>query len=260
MKLLLIGSTVAISLGLGAISAEGVTAPSRTSSAKAPAGKKAVRRSAAKAAQPHQGYRCSGPSAADGKSPPIGAAVVKSFKLTRIARPTLTSAVLRVDATVAAPKDAELFYTYTTTGGAVAEDAMRGAAEGQSRATWTLEGVGTWTISLEVYNRTSACVTFTSATYTIAQPRRKPTTASRTNMTPAKPQWEIDYEQRMAAYEQELAKQRQAVADYERQQAEVAARREELRLRAENSQAQWRAAVAACQAGDYSQCSGAAPR
>jgi hypothetical protein len=79
-------------------------------------------------------------------------------------------------------------------------------------------------------------------------------------MTPAKPQWEIDYEQRMAVYEQELAKQRQAVADYERQQAEVAARREELRLRAENSQAQWRAAVAACQAGDYSQCSGAAPR
>ena len=34
----------------------------------------------------------------------------------------------------------------------------------------------------------------------------------------------------------------------------------ELRRRAENSQAQWRAAVAACQAGDYSQCSGATPR
>jgi hypothetical protein len=252
MKLLLIGSTVAISLGLGAISAEGVTAPSRTSAAKAPSGKKAVRRSSAKAAQPHQGYRCSGPSAADGKSPPTGAAVVKSFTLTRIARPTPTSAVLRVDATVAAPKGAEIAYNYSQVGGTL-------IGQGQPRATWTLEEAGTWTITLEVYNRTSGCETFTSATYTIAQPRRKPTTTSRT-MTPAKPQWEIDYEQRMAAYEQELAKQRQAVADYERQQAEVAARREELRLRAENSQAQWRRAVALCRAGDYSQCSGAAPR
>ena len=165
MKLLLIGSTVAISLGIGAISAKGVTAPSRTSSAKASSTTKVVRRPAAKPTRPHQGYRCSGPSGGDGKSPPPGAAVVERFKLTRLKRPTPTSAVLRADATVAAPEGSELIYTYTITGGRVAEDGPR--------ATWTLEEAGTWTISLEVYNRASGCTTFTSATYTIAQPRRK---------------------------------------------------------------------------------------
>ncbi len=165
MKLLLIGSAIAISLGLGAISAKGVTAPSLTNSAKAPSTTKVVRRPAAKPTRPHQGYRCSGPSAADGKSPPPGAAVVERFKLTWLSRPKPTSAVVRADATVTAPKGAELLYTYSTTGGRTSGDGPR--------VTWTLEEAGTWTISLEVYNRTSGCTTFTSATYTIPQPRRK---------------------------------------------------------------------------------------
>lgn len=165
MKPTLTGAAIAISLGLGAISAGGAAAPSRSSAARATTPKKVVRRPAAKPTRPYQGYRCPGPSAADGKSPPPGAAVVQRFKLTRTKRPTPTSAVLRADATVTAPTGAELVYLYTTTGGRVAGD-------GPS-TTWTLEGAGTWTISLEVYNRTSGCTTFTSATYTIAEPRRK---------------------------------------------------------------------------------------
>jgi hypothetical protein len=258
MKVLLAGTAVALSVALGASTAAGtksvprervVSAQSPLAGAVQMAVAKPAPRSVAKVSQPHQGYRCpSGGTAGSQDSPPAGAAVIKSFRLIRIRRPTPTSAVLRVDATVAAPAGAELSYTYTTTGGRTTQDGRR--------ATWTLEEAGIWTISLEVYNRASGCATFTSATYTVPKSRRNQTKTSGTNMTPAKPQWEIDYEQRMAVYEQELAKQRQAVADYERQKAEVEARREELRLRAEATQAQWRAAVAACQAGDYSQCGG----
>jgi len=261
MKSLLIGSAVAFSLSLGTASTAGIKTPPRepmeleqsslTNPVTLAVAKQSARKPVAKQSQPHQGYRCSGPSAGGGKSPPTGAAVVKRFKLTRLKRPTPTSAVVRVDATVDQPQGKELFYTFTVTSGRVIEDGPR--------ATWTVEGVGTYTISLEVYDRGSGCVTFTSATYTIAKPRPTPNKgAEETGVASAapKPQWEIDYENKMAIYNQELAKQRQAVADYERQKAQVEAKRAELRARAENTQAHWRAAVAACQAGDYSQCSG----
>ena len=262
MKLLLTGSAIAIllSLGAGGAGAAGILAPARERIAKPPsspkgtanaaAAKRSGRKTTAKLSKPSQGYRCSGPSTGDGKSPPTGAVVVERLKLTRLSRPTPTSAVVRLDVTVARHHGKEPLYIYSTTGGRVVGDGPR--------VTWTVEGVGTYTITLEVSDRGSGCTTFTSATYTIAEPRPAPVKPSggpgQANGAAAKPQWEIDYQRKLAVYEQELAKQKQAVADYQRQQAEVEARRSELRSRVETTQAQWRAAVAACQAGDYSRC------
>jgi len=71
---------------------------------------------------------------------------------------------------------------------------------------------------------------------------------------PAKPQWEIEYEAKMAVYEQELARQKAAVAEFERAQAELARSREEQAERARKAKAEWEAKVAACKAGDHSKC------
>ncbi|MFP5330198.1 MAG: hypothetical protein ACLGHC_08715 [Alphaproteobacteria bacterium] len=78
--------------------------------------------------------------------------------------------------------------------------------------------------------------------------------ASAPKTPPAKPQWEIDYEAKMAVYEQELARQKAAVAEYERAQAELARSREEQAERARKAKEDWEKAVAACKAGDHSKC------
>lgn len=77
--------------------------------------------------------------------------------------------------------------------------------------------------------------------------------AKRTNSAAAKQQWEIDYENKMEVYRQELARQQEAVAAYEREKARTEQMRAEARARAEKAQAEWKAAVAACRAGDHSQ-------
>jgi septal ring factor EnvC (AmiA/AmiB activator) len=59
----------------------------------------------------------------------------------------------------------------------------------------------------------------------------------------------------MAAYTQELNKQQQAVQQYQSDMAAMERRRAELKAAAEEAQAAWERAVAACKAGDYSQCS-----
>lgn len=146
------------------VTATAVACVAFTTAAAAPP-KAPLRKAAAKPARPIQGFRCATPATSgDAKAVPAGAAEVKTLTLTRLKRPTPTSAILRVAATVSAPKDAELYYTYSTTGGGVTGD-------GPS-VTWTLDAAGTWTISLELYNRTSGCSTFTSATYTIREPGR----------------------------------------------------------------------------------------
>lgn len=215
---------------------------------------KPARTKAARAALPSQGYRCSGPAAASGTSPPPGAAVIKRVKLTLLKRPTPTSAVVQVDVTLTKPHKLAIFnindvpgmirregvlYTFSATSGTV-----RGNGP---RVIWTLEGEGARTIAVEVNKLKTLCITYASATYTISAPRPGPGGAS------VKPQWQIDYDNKMALYNQELARQRQAVADNE-------ARRAQLRSKAESVQAAWRAAVAACQAGDYSQCSRPPPQ
>jgi len=69
-----------------------------------------------------------------------------------------------------------------------------------------------------------------------------------------KKQWEIEYEQKLAVYQAELSKQQQAVAQYQRDVADMERRKAELKAQAEQAQAAWQRAVAACRAGDYSQC------
>ena len=69
-----------------------------------------------------------------------------------------------------------------------------------------------------------------------------------------KQQWEIEYDQKMAAYQQELANQQQAVQKYQSDVAAMEQRRAELKTSAAQAQAAWERAVAACKAGDYSQC------
>lgn len=73
--------------------------------------------------------------------------------------------------------------------------------------------------------------------------------------SPWKPQWELDYEAKMAAYQQELEKQRAAVDDFERAKADFAAKRAQLAEQAKTKKEEWERAVAACQAGDHSACS-----
>jgi RNA polymerase-binding transcription factor DksA len=58
----------------------------------------------------------------------------------------------------------------------------------------------------------------------------------------------------MAAYTQELNKQQQAVQQYQSDMAAMEQRRAQLKAAAEEAQAAWERAVAACKAGDYSQC------
>jgi hypothetical protein len=91
----------------------------------------------------------------------------------------------------------------------------------------------------------------------LTMPGQKSSPAKRTNSAAAKQQWEIDYEHKMEVYRQELAKQQQAVSEYEREKAATERMRAEARSKAEKAQAEWRAAVAACQAGDHAKCSGA---
>jgi len=76
----------------------------------------------------------------------------------------------------------------------------------------------------------------------------------RTDGAAAKRPWEIEFERKEAIYKQELAKQQQAVAQYERDKAAMERTRAEQRARAAKAEADWRAAVAACRAGDYSKC------
>lgn len=71
---------------------------------------------------------------------------------------------------------------------------------------------------------------------------------------PAKPQWEVEYEAKMAAYERELARQKAAVAEFQRAQAELERSRAEQAERARKARAEWEANVAACKAGDHSKC------
>lgn len=69
-----------------------------------------------------------------------------------------------------------------------------------------------------------------------------------------KAEWEAEYQQKMAAYTQELNKQQQAVQQYQTDMAAMEQRRAQLKAAAEQAQAAWERAVAACKAGDYSQC------
>lgn len=69
-----------------------------------------------------------------------------------------------------------------------------------------------------------------------------------------KKQWEIEYDQKMATYQIELAKQQQAVQQYQADMAAMKEREEQLKASAESAHAAWERAVAACKAGDYSQC------
>jgi uncharacterized coiled-coil DUF342 family protein len=69
-----------------------------------------------------------------------------------------------------------------------------------------------------------------------------------------KAQWEAEFQQKMAAYTAELNKQQQAVQQYQSDMAAMEQRRAELKAAAEQAQAAWERAVAACKAGDYSQC------
>lgn len=69
-----------------------------------------------------------------------------------------------------------------------------------------------------------------------------------------KAEWEAEYQAKMAAYTQELNKQQQAVTQYQADVAAMEKRRTELKAAAEQAQAAWERAVAACKAGDYSQC------
>ena len=69
-----------------------------------------------------------------------------------------------------------------------------------------------------------------------------------------KAQWEAEYQQKMAAYTQELSKQQQAVQQYQADLAAMDQKRAALKAAAEQAQAAWERAVAACKAGDYSQC------
>jgi hypothetical protein len=69
-----------------------------------------------------------------------------------------------------------------------------------------------------------------------------------------KAEWEAEYQAKMAAYTQELNKQQQAVQQYQSDMAAMEQRRAELKAAAEQAQAAWERAVAACKAGDYSQC------
>lgn len=71
---------------------------------------------------------------------------------------------------------------------------------------------------------------------------------------PAKPQWEVEYEAKMAAYERELARQKAAVAEFQRAQAELERSRAEQAERARKARAEWETNVAACKAGDHSKC------
>lgn len=70
-----------------------------------------------------------------------------------------------------------------------------------------------------------------------------------------KAEWEAEYQAKMAAYTQELNKQQQAVTQYQSDLAAMEQRRAELKAAAQQAQAAWERAVAACKAGDYSQCS-----
>lgn len=88
----------------------------------------------------------------------------------------------------------------------------------------------------------------------------KPIEPQRIRGAGPKPQWEVDYEQKLAVYEQEIAKQQQAVADYERIKTEIAAKQAELRAKAEKANADWKAAVAECRAGNRSACAGTVRR
>lgn len=78
--------------------------------------------------------------------------------------------------------------------------------------------------------------------------------APRPSSGPAKPQWELDYEAKMAVYRLEADKQRAAVAEYERAQADLIAKRAQLAERVRRERAEWERAVAACRAGDHSAC------
>lgn len=69
-----------------------------------------------------------------------------------------------------------------------------------------------------------------------------------------KAEWEAEYQQKMQAYTQELTKQQQAVQQYQTDMAAMEKRRADLKAAAEQAQAAWERAVAACKAGDYSQC------
>lgn len=66
---------------------------------------------------------------------------------------------------------------------------------------------------------------------------------------------DADFARKMAEYEQQLAEQKAAVAEFERKRAEYEAKMAEAAAKAKASQAEWERRVAACKAGDRSQCS-----
>lgn len=78
--------------------------------------------------------------------------------------------------------------------------------------------------------------------------------AKASSKSPAKAQWDLEYEAKMAAYRLEAEKQRAAVAAYERAQADFVALQAQLAERARKERAEWERAVAACKTGDYSAC------
>jgi hypothetical protein len=90
----------------------------------------------------------------------------------------------------------------------------------------------------------------------LTRPGQKVTvdTRARTDSAPAKKQWEIDYDHKMAKYHAELARQQAA---YRLQQAEFDANRAENAERARKAKAEWERAVAACKGGDRMACAGA---
>lgn len=98
-----------------------------------------------------------------------------------------------------------------------------------------------------------------SATLTPATPSQKAMAPGPVDSAATKPQWELDYERKMAVYEEELARQQHAVADFEKMKADTAAKKVELRAKAEKATAEWKAAVAACKAGNHSACRGNSP-
>lgn len=77
------------------------------------------------------------------------------------------------------------------------------------------------------------------------------------NSTAAQEQrkWDEEaYQRKVADWEAAMERNRQANAEYERQRAEIERKRVEMAEKARQERANWERRVAACKAGDYSQC------
>ncbi len=76
----------------------------------------------------------------------------------------------------------------------------------------------------------------------------------------AKKPWEIEYERKLAEYQRKLDERQAAIEEGKRLEAERRARLAEMARKAAEAKAEWERRVAACKAGDWSQCNQATPQ